>query len=99
MNPLPVYDDRYIETKIRTYGDNVYTNFRGLIVPEDGVEVESFKITSIDSLLVYEKKISSTSILENCTYKTLNTQLIDCFDDNLLRLMKISFIIYIIQQD
>ena len=32
---LPVYDDRYIKTKIRTYGDEVYTNFRGLNVPED----------------------------------------------------------------
>ena len=29
---LTVYDDRYIKTKIRTYSDKVYTNFRGLIV-------------------------------------------------------------------
>ena len=29
---LIVYDDRYIKTKIRTYSDKVYTNFRGLIV-------------------------------------------------------------------
>ena len=27
LNALPVYDDRYIKTKIRTYGDKVYTNF------------------------------------------------------------------------
>ena len=25
-SPLPVYDDRYMKTKIRTYGDKVYTN-------------------------------------------------------------------------
>ena len=30
LNFLPVYDDRYIKIKIRTYGDKVYTNFRGL---------------------------------------------------------------------
>ena len=29
LNALPVYDDRYIKTKIRTYGDKVYTNFLG----------------------------------------------------------------------
>ena len=29
LNALPVYDDRYIKNKIRTYGDKVYTNFRG----------------------------------------------------------------------
>ena len=32
---------KYIKTKIRTYGDRVYTNFCGLNVPEDGVECES----------------------------------------------------------
>ena len=35
MNFLPVYDNRYIKTK---RGDKVYYNFRGLNVPEDGVE-------------------------------------------------------------
>ena len=27
-NVLPVYDDRYMKTKIRSYGAKVYTNFR-----------------------------------------------------------------------
>ena len=35
LNALPVYDDRYIKIKIRTYCDTVYINFRGLNVPED----------------------------------------------------------------
>ena len=56
LNALPVYDDRYIKTKIRTYGDKVYTNFRGLNVPEDDIECESFTVISIDSLLLYENK-------------------------------------------
>ena len=38
MNYLLVYDDIYIKTKIKTYGGKVYTDFRGLKVPEDGVE-------------------------------------------------------------
>ena len=29
LNALPVCDDRYIKTKIRTYDDKVYSNFRG----------------------------------------------------------------------
>ena len=33
-NALPVYDDRYIKTKI-TNGDEVYTNFCSLNVPKD----------------------------------------------------------------
>ena len=49
---LPVFDDRYIKTKVRTYGDKVYTNFRDLNVPENDIERSSFTVISIDSLLV-----------------------------------------------
>ena len=38
LNALPVYDDRYIKPKIRTFGDKVYTNFRGLNASEDDME-------------------------------------------------------------
>ena len=56
LNALPVYDDRYIKTKIRIYGDNVYTNIRGRNVPEDDIECKRFEVISIDSLLVYDNK-------------------------------------------
>ena len=35
LNALPVYDDKYIKTKIRTFGYKVYTNFYGFNMPED----------------------------------------------------------------
>ena len=56
LNILPIYNDRYIKTKIRTYGDIAYINFRGFNAPEDNVECESFTVISIDSLLIYESK-------------------------------------------
>ena len=56
LNALPVYNDRYIKIKIRTYGDKVYTNFRGLNVSEDDMECESLTVISVDCLLVYENK-------------------------------------------
>ena len=40
LNALPVFDDRYIKTKIRTLGDKVYTTFRGLNVSEDDKECD-----------------------------------------------------------
>ena len=57
LNVLPVYDDRYIKTKIKTYVDKVYVNFCGLNVPENNIKWESFTVVSIDSLLVYENKL------------------------------------------
>ena len=66
LNVLPVYDGGYIETKVRTYGDKVYSNFCGLNVPEDDIECESFTIIYIDSLLVHEHKYYLMVYLENC---------------------------------
>ena len=72
LNAIPVYDDRYIKTKIRTYVDKVYTNFRGLNEPKDDIECESFTVTSIGSLLVYENKYFLQVYLDNCTNKIIN---------------------------
>ena len=35
LNTLPVYDDRYIKTKVRKYDDKVHINFHGIDVPKD----------------------------------------------------------------
>ena len=83
LNALPVYDDRYIKTKIRIYGDKVYTNFRDLNVPEDDIEYELFKIISTDSFLVYVNKYYLQVYLDNYAYKTANKQMTDYLDDNL----------------
>ena len=55
----------YIKTKIRTYGNRAYKNCRGLNVPEDDIECESFIVISIDSLLVYENKYYLQVYLDN----------------------------------
>ena len=66
LNFLPVFDDRYIKTKIRTYGDKFYTNFHGLNLAEGDIDCESFTVISVDSLLVYENKYYLQVYLDNC---------------------------------
>ena len=83
MNALPLYDDRYIKTKIRTYGGKPYANFLGLNVPENGVEYESFTNISIDSLHVDEKKYYLQLYFDNGAYKIVDKQMIDYLDGNL----------------
>ena len=83
LNVLPVYDDRYLKTKIRTYGDIVYTNLRSLNVLEDDTECKSFTFASVDYLLVYDKKIYLLVYLDNCASKIVEKQIIDYLDDNL----------------
>ena len=62
-------NDKYIKTKMRTFGDKVYTNFLGLNVPENDIQCESFTVISIDSLLVYNKKYYLQVYLDNCALK------------------------------
>ena len=50
------YYDRYVKNKIKTYGDNVVTNFRDVNVSEDNAKCEPFVIISVNSLLLYKNK-------------------------------------------
>ena len=52
-------------------------------MPEDDIECESFTVISIDSLLVYNKKYLQV-YLDNCAYKTVNKQMPNYLDENLL---------------
>ena len=81
LNAFPVYDD--IKTNIRTYGDQVYTNFCTLNVPEDDIECESFTVISTDSLLVYENQYYLQVCLDNCSHKIVTKQMTDYLDENL----------------
>ena len=60
-NALPVYDDRYIRTKVREYDDKVCNNFSGSNVPEDDAECESFTVISIVLYLFTKTNITCKS--------------------------------------
>ena len=77
LDTLSVYDGSYIKTRIRTYGYKVYTNSHSLNVPEVAVECGSFKVISIDSLLVYDRKFYLQVYLDNCVYKIFDKQTIN----------------------
>ena len=85
LNTLPVYDDRYIKTKITTFGDKFYTNIRDLDVPEGDIECESFTVISIYSLLVCDKKYYLQVYLDNYAYKIVNKQMTDYLGGNLFK--------------
>ena len=71
LNSIPVYDNGYIKTKVRTYGDKFCTNFRGLNVADDYIECEFFTVIFIDSLHVDENKNYVQVYLDNCAYSTI----------------------------
>ena len=96
FNALPVDDDRYIKTKIGTYGDKVYTNFLDLNVSENKVVCNSFTVISIDSLLVYDNSYYLQVYLDNCAYKTVGNQMVDYLDYDLFETDEDYFLLILI---
>ena len=85
LNDLPIYDGRYIKTKIRTFDDESYTNFLCLYTPEDNIESESFTVISIDFSFFYANIICKYYLqvyLKSCANKVAVKQMIDYLDDN-----------------
>ena len=74
------------KNKIKIYGDNVYTNFRGLNMSENDIECESFTVISINSLLVYKNKYYLQIHLDTCSNEIAKKQITDYLNDNLFEI-------------
>ena len=55
-------------------------------MPEDDIECESFKVISIDSLLVYDRKYYLQVHIDNCAYQIVNKRMTDYLDENFLKI-------------
>ena len=84
---LLAYDDRYIKTKIITYGNKLFANFGGLHVPKDDIKSKSFTVIATESLLVYQSKYYLQVHFDRCAYKIVNKQMIDYLDENLMNVV------------
>ena len=67
---------------IIVYGDEVYTNFRGLNVPEDVTECASLTVIFIVSILVYKYKYYLLVYLDNCAYKIVDKRIMVYLGEN-----------------
>ena len=68
LNNDVIYDDQYIETKVKTF-KMVKTSFSDTIIPEERVKCECISCISGDSVLKIEKKYYPQVYLEQCKYK------------------------------
>ena len=57
LDSEPVYGDvnKYIKTKIKTYGDEVNTNFQGQKVPKENVSYKCISLIMLDSVIRVKK--------------------------------------------
>ena len=78
FNTKPTYgdDDKYTKTKIKTYEDNIITNFYNKKgskkVPEEKIPHKCLSIIILDSVLYAYEKYHPQIFLEECKYAKEN---------------------------
>ena len=66
----PIYDDKYIKTKVKTFSNVINTLFSGNAILKERVEYACIACLSVDSVLKVDKKKYHPQVyLEQCKYK------------------------------
>ena len=69
FDSLPVYDQRYLKTKVREYDGKIKRNFLGNGVSNENTQYTCICCITIDSVLRIEKKNYLQVYLEECKYR------------------------------
>ena len=83
----PIYDDSYINTKMKIFRDMIKTLFDGGDknpdeIPKERIEYTCIACISVDSVLKVEKKNYPQVYLEQCKYKIKKREIKSFIDDH-----------------
>ena len=71
----PVYEQKYLKTKVREYDGVIKTNFLGNGVPKENMHYTCIACITIDSVMKTNKKSYPQVYLEECKYKIKKIQM------------------------
>ena len=77
----PIYDDKYIKTKVNTFNNAINTLFSGDEIPKDRIHYICISAICIDSVLRRDKKNYPQVYLEQCKYKIKKRELVSFIDE------------------
>ena len=77
----PMYDDKYIKTKVKTFNNTTNTLFSGDEIPKEIIHYVCISAICIDSVLKTDKKNYPQVYLEQCQYKIKKIELVSFIDD------------------
>ena len=73
----PIYNNKYINTKTRSYNNDIITNFRNIDnknnkLPEKNKPYKCVSLISLDSIIKINTKYYPQTLLQECVYKLIN---------------------------
>ena len=71
----PVYDKKYLKTKVREIDGEIKTNFLGNKIPKENTHYTCIACVPIESVMRIDKKIIRKFVLEECKYKIKKTKI------------------------
>ena len=72
---LPVYDKKYLKTKVREYDGVIKTNFLGNGIQKENIHYTRIASITINSVMEMDKKYFLQIYLEECKYKIKKKQM------------------------
>ena len=82
----PVYGDKYIKAKIKSYNNDIRTNFHGegnsRKVPNESCSSKCFSLIALDSVIKMGKNYYPQTLLEKCKYKLTKKKMEDFITDD-----------------
>ena len=76
FHSLPVYDKKYLKTKVREYDGVIKTNFLGNGIPKENMHYTCIACITINSVVKMDRKYFPQVYLEECKYKIKKIQMI-----------------------
>ena len=82
----PVYGDKYINTKIRSYNNDIKTNFRNIDnknnkLPEKSKPYKCASLISLHSIIKFNGKYYPQTLIPECLYKLINKKVENIITD------------------
>ena len=65
----PIYENKYLKTKVREFDGSIKTNFLGNNVPKENAYYTCIACITVDSVMKMNKKNYPQVYLEECKYK------------------------------
>ena len=83
LHSQPIYHEKYIRTKVKTFNNTINTLFSGDKIPKEKIHYICISAICIDSALRADKKNYPQVYLKQCKYKIKKRELVSFLDDEI----------------